>query len=129
VKTVSPWFAGIDLGEASDAQRRVVQRVRDLLDQLQPARLNPDHQAVEWDRGQTWVRLRHDSEPALEIEFVITDGWVNLFGVMGHDEACSDSTEPADAWELETIDILSRLFGPTTPLTPTRLANDLGVRR
>jgi hypothetical protein len=107
---VSPWFARLDLSEASAAQRRVVQRVCDLLDQLQPARLDPAHQVVEPVDGETWVKLRHDSDPSLHIEFVLSGGRVNFYGVMGHDEAYSASPEPADAWESETIDILADLL-------------------
>lgn len=110
VVAVTRWFARVDLSAASDAQKRVVQQVCDLLDQLRPARLDPTQQAVEPDRGETWVKLRHDSEPWLEIRFVLSDGWVNFYGVMGHDEAYSVRPEPADAWESETIDILAHLL-------------------
>lgn len=110
VVAVTRWFARVDLSAASDAQKRVVQQVCDLLDQLQPARLDPTQQAVEPDRGETWVKLRHDSEPWLEIQFVLSDGWVNFYGVMGHDEAYTVRPGPADAWESETIDILANLL-------------------
>lgn len=107
---MSPWFARVDLSEASEAEKHVVWRVCDLLDQLQPARLNPAQQTVERDRGETWVKLRHDAEALLEITFVLSDGWVNFYGVMGHDEAHSVGSEPTDAWESETINILADLL-------------------
>lgn len=88
----------------------MVQKVSDLLDHLQPARLDPAKQTVEVNGRETWVTLRHDSEPELEIRFVLCDGWVNFYGVMGHDEAYSDSDDPEDAWESETIDILGDLL-------------------
>ena len=46
----------------------------------------------------------------MEIRFVLSDGWVNFYGVMGHDEAYSARPEPRDAWESETIDILADLL-------------------
>lgn len=110
VVPVTAWFAEFDLSGASTAQKRVVQQVIELLDQLQPARLDPADQAVELDRGETWVKLRHDSEPWLEIRFVLSDGWGNFYGVMGHDEAYSVRPEPSDEWERETIDILADLL-------------------
>lgn len=107
---VSSWFARLDLSSASAAERRAVQKVSDLLDQLQPARLDPAKQTVEVSDRETWVTLRHDSEPELEIRFVLSDGWINFYGVMGHDEAYSTSSEAPDAWESETIDILADLL-------------------
>ena len=107
---VSSWFARLDLSSASAVDRRVVQKVSDLLDHLQPARLDPAKQTVEVGERETWVTLRHDSEPELEIRFVLIDGWVNFYGVMGHDEAYSDSSEEPDAWESETIEILADLL-------------------
>lgn len=108
---VTQWFTKLDLSLASDAEKRVVQRVCDLLDHLQPARLDPAQQAVEVDdHGETWVMIRHDTEPWMEIRFVLSDGWVNFYGVMGHDEAYNVQPEPADAWESETIDILADLL-------------------
>lgn len=77
---------------------------------MQPARLDPSDQTVVFEDGETWIRLRHDSEPLLEIEFVLNDGWVNFYGVMGHDEAYSTRAEPSDSWEGETVDILPDLL-------------------
>jgi len=110
---MTAWFAQLDLSGTTDAQRRVIQRVGDLLDQLQPARLDPAHQVVEREHGETWVKLRHDSEPWMEIRFVLADGWVNFYGVMGHDEAYSFHPEPQDGWESETVDILADLLQST----------------
>jgi hypothetical protein len=107
---VSSWFARLDLSSASAVDRRVVQKVSDLLDHLQPARLDPAKQTVEVGERETWVTLRHDSEPELEIRFVLIDGWVNFYGVIGHDEAYADSSEEPDAWESETIEILADLL-------------------
>ena len=73
-------------------------------------RLNPAQQTIEPDRGETWVKLCHDTEPALEIAFALADGSVNFYGVMGHDEAYSVRPEPSDAWESETIEILTNLL-------------------
>uniref|UniRef100_UPI00312C6EF1 hypothetical protein n=1 Tax=Escherichia coli TaxID=562 RepID=UPI00312C6EF1 len=84
---VSAWFAELDLTGASDAERRVVRMVSDVLDELQPARLDPANQVVERERGETWIKLRHSSEPWSEIRLVLNDGWVNFYGVMSHDEA------------------------------------------
>jgi len=110
---MSDWFTQLDLSGTTAAQRRVINRVGDVLDQLQPARLDPAHQVVEREHGETWVKLRHDSEPWMEIRFVLTDGWVNFYGVMGHDEAYSPRPEPPDGWESETIDILADLLQST----------------
>lgn len=107
---MSSWFARFDRSSASVAVRRVVHKVSDLLDHLQPARLDPAKQTVEVSGRETWVTLRHDSEPELEIRFVLVDGWVNFYGVMGHDEAYSISSEEPDSWESETIDILADLL-------------------
>lgn len=107
---VTDWFTRLDLSLASDAQKRVVQGVCDLLDQLQPERLDPTQQVVEPENGETWVKLRHDSEPYLEIRFVLSDGWVNFYGVMGHDEAYSPDPSNKDSWESDTIDILAGLL-------------------
>lgn len=107
---VSSWFASVDLARASAAGRRVFDQVSDLLDHLQPARLDPSDQTVVFAEGETWIKLQHDSEPLLKIEFVLNDGWVNFYGVMGHDEAYSTGAEPPDSWETETIDILSDLL-------------------
>jgi len=41
---------------------------------------------------------------------VLSDGWINFYGVMGHDEAYSTSSAAPDAWESETIDILADLL-------------------
>jgi len=41
---------------------------------------------------------------------MLSEGWVNFYGIMGHDEAYSDSSEAPDAWEQETIDILADLL-------------------
>lgn len=107
---MTSWFARFDLSSASDAVRRVVHKVSDLLDHLLPARLDPAKQTVEVSGRETWVTLRHDSEPELEIRFVLVDGWVNFYGVMGHDEAYPISSEEPDSWESETIDILTDLL-------------------
>jgi hypothetical protein len=117
------WFARLDLSGTSDAQKRVVQRVCDLLDQLQPARLDPAQQAIECDRGEMWVKLRHDTEPWLDIRLVVSDGWVNFYGVMAHDEAYSVGSEPTDAWEFETIEILASLLLATFTMDRYALAN------
>lgn len=77
VVVANRWFARLDLSAAYNAQKRVVQQVCDLLDQVQRIRLDPARQAVEPDQGETWVKLRHNSEPRLEIRFVFSDGWVN----------------------------------------------------
>ena len=100
------WFATVDLSKASVAGRRVFDQVTKLLDLLQPARLDPSDQIVVFEDGETWIKLQHDSEPLLKIEFVLNDGWVNFYGVMGHDEAYSTHAEPDDSWEAETVDIL-----------------------
>jgi len=113
---VTAWFAHLDLSGTSDAQQRVIQGVTDLLDELQPDRLNPADQVVERQQGETWVKLRHDCEPWMEIEFVLNDGWVNFYGVMGHDEAYSPRPEPQDGWEAETVDILADLLQSTFTL-------------
>ncbi|WP_157720039.1 hypothetical protein [Microlunatus sagamiharensis] len=110
---MTTWFARLNFSGASEAQQRVVQGVVALLDELQPARLDTSRSVVERERGETWVRLRHEAEPWLEIDFVVTDGWVNFYGVMGHDEAYSPRPEPRDGWEAETIDILSDLLQST----------------
>jgi hypothetical protein len=110
VVVVSPWFGRLDLSEASEAQLRVVQGVCDLLDQLHPDRLDPESQVVEPSEGATCVRLQHDSDPALRIEMALTDGWVNFTGVMGHDESYTISSQTADAWESDTIEILADLL-------------------
>lgn len=104
------WFARTDLSAASKAQQRVFEQVLTLLDQLQPVRLDPAQQSVEPERGETWVRLRHDAEPWMRIELAMSDGWVNFYGVMGHDEAYSMHTEPKGDWESDTIDILADLL-------------------
>jgi hypothetical protein len=88
----------------------VFDQVSGLLDQLQPARLNPKDQIVAFEEGETWIKLRHDSEPLLKIELVLNDGWVNFYGVMGHDEAYSTRAEPPNSWEAETDEILSDLL-------------------
>ena len=110
MRGMSVWFARTEIGEAPAAHQRVVGAVTGLLDQLQPARLDPALQVVELDGGETWVNLRHDSEPELEIRLVLCGNWANFYGVMGHDEAYSGSGESPDAWELETIDILADLL-------------------
>lgn len=110
---VTRWFARLDLSGASYAQKRLVHRVSELLDQLEPARLDPAQQAVELDHGETWVTLRHDPEPWMEIRFVLSDGWVNFYGVMGHDEAYLVRPAPSDSWESDTIDILADLLQST----------------
>ena len=107
---VTSWFARQDLSLTSPAERRVVRMVSDLLDQLQPARLDPAEQVIEIDDGETWVKLRHDRDPALEIRFVLSEGWINFYGVMGHDEAYSERAQAPDAWESETIDLLADLL-------------------
>ena len=107
---MSVWFAQAEIGQAPAAHQRVIGAIAQLLDQLQPARLEPSRQVVELDGGETWVKLQHDSEPELEIRLVLCGNWANFYGVMGHDEAYSDSDESADAWELETIDILADLL-------------------
>lgn len=88
----------------------MVQRIGELLDQLNPARLDPKEQVVDHERDSVRVSLQHDTEPGLQIDVVICDGWVNFYGVMGHDEAYSDGDEPEDAWESEAIEILSDLL-------------------
>lgn len=107
---VSSWFAKVDLTRSSAAGRRVFDQVSDLLDHLQPAWLDPSDQTVAFEEGETWIKLRHDSEPLLKIEFVLNDGWVNFYGVMGHDEAYSTRAEPPDSSETETVEILSDLL-------------------
>ncbi|WP_375425060.1 hypothetical protein [uncultured Friedmanniella sp.] len=107
---VTAWFGRYDLSGASEAQRRVVLGVSDLLDKLSPRRLDPADQVVEREGGETWVKLRHDTEPWMEIQFVLSDGWVNFYGVMGHDEAYSTRPGRPDGWEAETIDILADLL-------------------
>jgi hypothetical protein len=110
VCSMSVWFGRTEIDEASAAHQRVVRSVAALLDQLQPARLDPARQVVELNGGETWVHLRHDSEPELEIRLVLCGSWANFYGVMGHDEAYSGSDESPDAWEAETIDILADLL-------------------
>ncbi|MGI3785492.1 MAG: hypothetical protein ACRYG2_32500 [Janthinobacterium lividum] len=107
---MSTWFARLDLSGTPAAHTRVIEQVGELLDQLQPARLNPDQQTVESDQGATRVRLRHDLKSWLEIELVISGTWVNFYGVMGHDEAYSLQTDAGDGWEIDTIDILADLL-------------------
>jgi hypothetical protein len=84
--------------------------VVDLLDQLQPARLAPGDQVVVVVDGETRVKLKHDSEPLLNVEIVLNDGWVHFYGVMGYDEAYSTRDSPADQWETDTIDTLADLL-------------------
>lgn len=108
---VTVWFAHSDLGAASVAQRRLVEQIGDLLASLSPARLDPAHQVVEVVDGETWVTLRHDRESWMEIRLLISDGWVNFYGVIGHDEAYQVPGEPDQSWESETIDILAALLG------------------
>lgn len=91
---MNSWFAELDLSGTSDAQQRVIRGVSDLLDELQPTRLDPAQQVVEREDGETWVKLQHDSAPWMEIRFVLSDGWVNFYGVMGHDEAYSPGRSP-----------------------------------
>jgi hypothetical protein len=110
MRTVTSWFGSIELHGTSEAQRRVIDGVEALLSQLKPARLDRTQTVVEWEGGETWVKLVHDSEPGIEIRFVLSDGWVNFYGVMGHDEAYNSQPEPADAWEAETINILADLL-------------------
>lgn len=110
---VTSWFAQRDLSETSEAQQRVIQGVENLLDQLQPARLDPAQQIVEREQGETWVKLQHDAEPWMNIRFVLSDCWVNFYGVMGHHEAYSPRPEPPDAWEADTIDIVADLLQST----------------
>lgn len=110
---VNTWFARLDLSDTSEPQQRVVRGVVELLDELQPARLDTSRSVVERERGETWVKLRHDAEPWLEIEFVVNDGWVNFYGVMGHDEAYSPRPEPRNGWEADTIAIVSDLLQST----------------
>jgi len=110
---VTTWFARLEVIDASEAQQRVVQGLVDLLDELKPARLDTSRSVVNRERGETWVKLRHDAEPWLDIEFVVNDGWVNFYGVMGHDEAYSPRPEPPDSWEAETIDVVSDLLQST----------------
>ena len=50
-----------DVAEACDAQRRVVQRVRKLLDRPRPALLVPGQQSVEDELGEVWVKRKHHS--------------------------------------------------------------------
>ena len=107
---MTTWFARQDLSLANDPERQVVRMVSDLLDQLQPARLDPAEQVVEVDDGETWVKLRHDRDPTLEIRFVVNEKWVNFYGVMGHDEAYSTRDEGPDAWQHEAIDTLADLL-------------------
>ena len=61
------------------------------------------------DWGETWVKLRHDSEPWLTIDFVLTVEWVDFYGVMGHEEAYSVRGEPDHGWEVDTMEILADL--------------------
>lgn len=84
--------------------------VTDLLEQLQPARLNPAEQVIEIVEGETWVKLRHDRDPGLEIRFVVNEGWIHFYGVMGHDEAYSTRSEAPESWTRETVDILADLL-------------------
>lgn len=121
--TVSRWFGRLELNKSSDAQKRVVQLVCDLLDELQPARLDPAQQTVEFDEGETWITLRHDSEPWLEIQVALSDGWVNFYGVMGHDEAYSVGSERKDAWQSETVEILADLLQATFTIDRYALHN------
>ena len=104
---MTKWFSRYELGETSDVQRGIIDSVGELLEQLQPRRLDPAQQSVARDRGETWIKLQHDSHPGLAIDLVLTDGWVNFYGVMGHTEAYSDSTTTLQA---ETIEILSQLL-------------------
>jgi len=110
VVVVTEWFARLDLSGAPAPHQRVIGHVSELLDQLQPARLNPGHQTVVFDQGETWVKLRHDSEPWLKIEFGVSGSWVNFYGVMGDDEAYPAHTDAGDQWETDTIDILADLL-------------------
>ena len=107
---VPSWFGSADLSETTEAQRRVIAGVDELLAQLQPARLDRAQTVVELEGGETWVKLVHDSEPWMEIRFVLNDGWVNSHGVMGHDEAYSPRRESRDGWEADTIDIVADLL-------------------
>ena len=110
---VTSWFGSTDLSGTTEAQRRVIAGVDDLLAQLQPARLDRARTVVACEGGETWVRLVHDSESWMEIRFVFSDGWVNFYGVMGHDEAYSPRPEPRDGWETDTIDIVADLLQST----------------
>lgn len=107
---VDHWFARLDLSLATTAQRNLLDAVGALLDELRPAHLDPTEQRVGPDRGETWIELRHDTEPELMIELVLSDGWVNFYGVMGHDEAYSTRADPEDAWQVETVEILRELL-------------------
>ena len=107
---VSPWFARIDVSQATVAQRRVVQGICDLLDQLRPTKLDPTRQVIEPENGETWVKLRHNADPHLHIDLVLADGWVHFYGLMGHDESYSTRAEPSDAWEGETVEMLGDLL-------------------
>lgn len=110
---MTSWFGTVDLRGTTQAQRRVIREVDVLLSELQPARLDRAHTVVERSDGETWVKLVHDSEPWMEIRFVLSDGWVNFYGAMGHDEAYSPRPEPADQWEAETISIVADLLQST----------------
>lgn len=110
---VTSWFGSIDFRETSEAQRRVIGELDDLLAQLRPARLDRAQTVAKREDGETWVKLAHDSEPWMEIRFVLSDGWVNFYGVMGHDEAYSPRPEPQDGWESDTIDIVADLLQST----------------
>ena len=107
---MASWFTTVDLSAASPVELRVFHAVVDLLDHLQPDRLALGDQAVVVVDGETRIRLHHDSEPLLTIEIVLNDGWVNFYGVMGHDEAYSARDSPADQWETDTLDILADLL-------------------
>lgn len=50
---VSSWFATVDLSRTSVAGRRAFGQVANLLDQLQPARLDPSDQTVVFEEDET----------------------------------------------------------------------------
>jgi hypothetical protein len=111
---MTAWFAEYDLSGASPDQLDVVNRIVGLLDELAPARLDRGAQSVNYDAegDQTWATLQHNSDPVLEIRIVVSDGWANFYGVIGHDEAYSDDAvdKSPDGWKKEALDILADLL-------------------
>lgn len=107
VGAVHPWFEKADLSSANAAERRVIDEVVRPLDQLQPERIRPGEQVIEVVRGETWVKLQHDSEPLLTIEIVVNEGWVHFYGAAGYDEAYGAE------WASDVIDILADLLQAT----------------
>ncbi len=104
----APWFTELQLSDASTTQQRIVQRVTELLEALQPARLRADQQSAALAHDGVTFTLRHDSEPWLRIEAAIGDDDAQFHGVMGHEETYSAGV-PGQGGE-DALEVLADLL-------------------